>query len=127
MAVKTGRFSSIAAALTTTLPAGSVRVSPETVAVLLAGTLRKHLQCTDRHRRSAPLRYAGPFTHSFPTQWRLRRATPQALCSSGERTARQHEHRTAVIYYFALAGPIDGTVSLGQRQAGDRKILWLRF
>jgi hypothetical protein len=34
---------------------------------------------------------------------------------------------TAVIYYFALAGPIDGTIPLGQWQAGDRKILWLRL
>ena len=33
----------------------------------------------------------------------------------------------AVVYYFALAGPIDGSIPLGQWQAGDRKILWLRF
>ena len=31
------------------------------------------------------------------------------------------------VYYFALAGPVDGPIPLGQWQAGDRKILWLRY
>ena len=33
---------------------------------------------------------------------------------------------SAVVYYFALAGVIDGSIPLGQWQAGGSKIPWLR-
>jgi hypothetical protein len=127
MAVKTGRFSSIAAALTTTFLLARCAAVPKLMPYYLQkpyeNVFNAPIVIVGVLLSDTPVRPPIPSQRNggYPLQLRKLSVRVENVLRGNVNTG------TAVVYYFALAGPIDGPIPLGQWQAGDRKILWLRF